>query len=45
MAKKAIGVTPTTQLQPAPKIIENPPTSSVEQALKNSQAQVNQAKG
>jgi hypothetical protein len=34
----------TASLQPEPKIIENPPASSVEQALKNSQAQVDAAK-
>jgi hypothetical protein len=42
MAKK----NPTTaSLQPPVKIIENPPASSLAQALKNSQAQVDQAKG
>jgi hypothetical protein len=38
------GETPSVKLQPSVKINENPPASSVAQALKNSQAQVDKAK-
>ena len=44
MASKQAGKAPTTALQPEPKLIPNDPASSVVQALKNSQAQVDAAK-
>jgi hypothetical protein len=42
--KKPTGEVPTIALQPPVKIIENPPASSLGQALKNSAAQVDKAK-
>jgi hypothetical protein len=45
MANKQPGQVPSKALQPEPKIIENKPASSVSEALKNAQAQVDKAKG
>jgi hypothetical protein len=44
MAKRPTGEVPSIALQPPAKVIPNEPASSVAQALKNSQAQVEQAK-
>jgi hypothetical protein len=41
---KRPGQVPSQALQPEPKIIENKPASSVNEALKNAQAQVDKAK-
>jgi hypothetical protein len=35
---------PGNPLQPAPRIVDNPPASNVAKALANSKAQVNKAK-
>jgi hypothetical protein len=45
MAKsKPIGQVPSKALLPEPKLIPNDPASNVQQALKNSQKQVDQSK-
>jgi hypothetical protein len=44
MAKRPTGEVPTIALQPPVKVIENPPASSVAEALSNAKKQVEQAK-
>jgi hypothetical protein len=44
MANKQPGQVPSKALQPEPKIIENKPANSVNEALKNAANQVEQAK-